>query len=218
MAAKLQVEDVILRVFEDYSCQDNQEVDQPQEEEQSTTQEQLVKPVISRVLYGSNINTGILYNQESLLWLRGIYRRLAGRRSIRRPYYSEIIRHIPVEMYLVLTQTLRQDKSPMFSEPKCYIAENKKGMVVSFTAFESVLLFLRLLAKGEVLGYLKRTLTGKRKDHITRLIVSPTKDFALTYSFRKGVLIVSFNFGEWNPMGFHNTAVTYVSRLYYLVT
>ena len=115
-----------------------------------------------------------MYRQESLLWLRGIYRRLAGRRRIRRPYYAEIIRHIPEEMYLVLTRTLKKAHNPMFKEPRCYISGNKKGMVVCFTSLESVQLFLGFVNKGDVLGYLERKLSGKRKDHFTRLVVSHT--------------------------------------------
>jgi hypothetical protein len=73
---------------------------------------------------------------------------------------------------------------------------------VAFTSLESVTLFLGLLSKEDVVGYLQRKLSGKRKGHITRLVVSQIKDFALTYSFKKGSLVISFYFGEWNAHGF----------------
>ncbi len=206
MEAKLSMQEVIYQIFEDYDSQNTLEKQETHSEGDGKEVQNLVQPGISCLLYGSNINAGVVYNQESLLWLEAIFRRLAGRRGIRRPHYSEICRHIPVEMFIVLTRTLEKAQSPMFWEPRCYIARNAKGIVVSFTSLESVQLFFRLLSKREVLSYLERKLSGRRKDYITKLLVSPTKDFALTYSFRKGLLTISFYFGEWNAHGFpqHN--------------
>ncbi|CAB3984318.1 Hypothetical predicted protein [Paramuricea clavata] len=202
MEVKLSVQEVIHNIFEDYDSQNMQKNHENHSEELGKEGQCLVEPGISRLLYGRSINAGVVYNQESLLWLEAIFRRLASRRGIRRPHYSEIRRHIPVEMFIVLTRTLEKAQSPMFSEPRCYIATNAKGIVVSFTSLESVQLFPALLSKREVLGYLGRKLSSRRKDYITKLLVSPTKDFALAYSFKKGLLIISFYFGEWNAHGF----------------
>ena len=54
----------------------------------------------------------------------------------------------------------------------------------------------------EVAEYLERTLCAQCKGHITKVIVSPVKDFSLIYNFRKGQLTVSYNYGEWNSFGF----------------
>lgn len=206
MEATLSVQEVIHEIFKDYDSQNTAKNRETHSEDHGKEKQSLAESGISRLLYGSNINAGVVYNHESLLWLETIFRRLAGRRGIRRPHYSEIRRHIPVEMFLVLTRTLEKVKSPMFCEPRCYIARNRKGIVVSFTSLESVQLFLGLLSKREVLGYLERKLSGRRKDYVTKLLVSPTKDFALAYSFKKALLIISFYFGEWNAHGFpqHN--------------
>ena len=74
--------------------------------------------------------------------------------------------------------------------------------VVSFQSLLSVKDFLSSLSMREVSGYLERTLGGNRKDHLAKLLVSETKDFAIIYHFSKGQFVLSFNFGEWNAFGF----------------
>ena len=144
------MQEVIHDIFEDYDSQNMPKNHETHSEEHGKEEQCLVEPGISRLLYGRSINAGVVYNQESLLWLEAI------EGLIRRPHYSEIRLHIPVEMFIVLTQTLEKAQSPMFSEPRCYVARNTKGIVVSFTSLESVQLFLALLSKREVLGYLGR--------------------------------------------------------------
>jgi hypothetical protein len=48
----------------------------------------------------------------------------------------------------------------------------------------------------EVSGYLERRLRGNRNDHLTKLLVSETKDFELIYHSKKGQFVVSFHFVE----------------------
>jgi hypothetical protein len=122
MAAIFGMKDVIKQVVDDDSCEN---IGKKHQEEQNKRQ-QLVQPVARLCLYRNSINAGAVFEGESLLWLRGIFRRLASRKSIRRPYYSEITRDIPKEMFLVLTRALKKADSPMFKEPTCYITGNKK--------------------------------------------------------------------------------------------
>lgn len=112
---------------------------------------------------------------------------------MRRPYYSEIQRDMPVEMFLSLCRLLCN--FPEFREPYFYNVENKKAKVISFTHLPLVKYFLsRLSGKSmeEVAEYFERTLCAQRKGHITKVIVSPVKDFSLIYNFRKGQLTVSY--------------------------
>ena len=162
---------------------------------------------ISKIMVSSSINLAVIYKSESQLWLKRIYRRLAGKTNIRRPYYSEIQRDMPVEMFLSLCRLLCN--FPEFREPYFYNVGNKKAKVISFTHLPLVKYFLsRLSGKSveEVAEYFERTLCAQRKGHITKVIVSPVKDFSLVYNFRKGQLTVSYNYGEWNSFGFpqHN--------------
>ena len=164
-------------------------------------------PDISKIMVSSSINLAVIYKSESQLWLKRIYRRLAGKTNIRRPYYSEIQRDMPVEMFLSLCRLLCN--FPEFREPYFYNVGNKKAKVISFTHLPLVKYFLsRLSGKSveEVAEYFERTLCAQRKGHITKVIVSPVKDFSLVYNFRKGQLTVSYNYGEWNSFGFpqHN--------------
>ena len=163
-------------------------------------------PQLFRTLCSSTVNAAVIFRGESQLWLKRIHRKLAGKRSICHPYYCEIRREIPAEMFNILAQSLSTSE---FREPYCYVAGNKKGKIISFTFLPLLKQFLSSLSGksvDEINQYFKRKLNGRRKDHKTKVLVSVTKDFALGYSFAKGVLTVSFNYGEWNRYGFpqHN--------------
>ena len=141
---------------------------------------------------------------EARLWLTSISRRLSGRRTIRNPFYGEISRNIPYEMFNFLVRLVKS--TPEYCPPFCYYALNKKGEVISFTSLRLVVDFLVLLSRfsaDKVAMYFKRTLaTGSRKGHNVSVITSDEKDFAFIYKRRQGKLVISFNFGEWNSSGF----------------
>ena len=156
-----------------------------------------------------NINVGKVFRGESYLWLKAIYRRLAGRRNLRWPFYSQIRRDIPEEMFRCLVQAIKSCRRPLFCDPNCYVVESKKMTVVSFQSILAVkefLIALCLLSMPEVSAFLERRLKGNRKGHWTKLLVSETKDFALIYHSNKGQFELGFHFGEWNTFGFpqHN--------------
>ncbi|CAB4003603.1 Hypothetical predicted protein [Paramuricea clavata] len=50
--------------------------------------------------------------------------------------------------------------------------------------------FLSALSMTEVSGYLERRLSGNRKDHLTKLLVSEIKDFALIYHSKHNLLYI----------------------------
>ena len=167
-------------------------------------------PDISKIMVSSSINLAVILKSESQLWLKRIYRRLAGKTNMRRPYYSEIQRDMPVEIFLSLCRLLCN--FPELREPYFYNVGNKKAKVISFTHLPLVKYFLSKLSgksMEEVAEHFERTLCAQRKGHITKVIVSPVKDFSLIYNFRKGQLTVSYNYGEWNSFGFpqHNCLV-----------
>ena len=75
-------------------------------------------PDISKIMVSSSINLAVVYKSESQLRLKRIYRRLAGKKNMRRPYYSEIQRDIPVEMFLSLCRfyaIFQNSESPTFT-------------------------------------------------------------------------------------------------------
>ncbi|CAB4030880.1 Hypothetical predicted protein, partial [Paramuricea clavata] len=61
---------------------------------------------LTQTLLSSSVNAAVIFRSESLLWLQRIHRRLAGKRSIRRPYYCEICREMPVELFNILARSL----------------------------------------------------------------------------------------------------------------
>ncbi|CAB4014057.1 Hypothetical predicted protein [Paramuricea clavata] len=72
MEAKLSMQEVIHDIFEDYDSQNMPKNHETHSEEHGKEEQCLVEPGISRLLYGRSINAGVVYNQESLLWLEAI--------------------------------------------------------------------------------------------------------------------------------------------------
>lgn len=207
MAETLGVEEAVECIFR---------VDESGEEQESDAdigfREQISKSEpngIEKILQTTYINAACVLKHESQLWLAAIHRRLAGRRSVRHPYYAEFYRDIPVDLFTALSHSIKVSNDPKLGEPMCYIKGNSKGEVVSLTDIQSLIYLLTLLSgkqQEEVAFYLKRTLGGARKNHKTKVLVSQEKDFGLIYSYKKGQLTICFNYGEWNSFGFpqHN--------------
>ena len=85
-----------------------------------------------------------ILRHEATIWLQAISRRLGGKGSIRHPYYSEIHRGMPYDIFKV---TLKLTKSMQgFCEPFCYQGSNKKADVISFTSLRLVNELLCLLS------------------------------------------------------------------------
>lgn len=156
----------------------------------------------SATMLTTPINPAPILRREARLWLAAIRRRIGGRRSIRQPYYGEISRDMPVEIFAVVRRIVRGLAG--FVEPFCFQSENKKAIVISFTSMRLVnelFVLLSGMSKDDVTGYFKRGL-GSRKGHTAAVIVSDVKDFAIIYKKRCGKLVIGFNYGEWNVNGF----------------
>ena len=140
---------------------------------------------------------------ESNMWLQAISRRLGGKGSIRHPYYSEIHRDMPYDIFKVIMKLAKNMQG--FCEPFCYHSSNKKAEVISFTSLRLVSELLGLfsgVSQINLATYFKRTLGGRRRGHKTSVIVSDVKDFAFIYKIKQGRLIITFHYGEWNIHGF----------------
>ena len=105
----------------------------------------------------SPINPAPILQREARLWLAGIRRRIGGRRSVRNPYYGEINRDTPLEIFLVIVRVVRGLDG--FLEPSCFHRDNSKAIVLSFTSMRLVHELFSLLSgfsKEVVAGYFKR--------------------------------------------------------------
>ncbi|KAK3737350.1 hypothetical protein QZH41_008560 [Actinostola sp. cb2023] len=130
----------------------------------------------------STVSAASVLHDEGTLWLSLVYKRLAGRVSVRYPYQAELTRNIPFAIFKEITLMLRRSTSPEFQEPHCIIGKNKKGEVISFTCLGSLLKLFQLLtgmSSRKVRNYFTRVLNGSsRGGHRVKLIVSDNKDFA----------------------------------------
>lgn len=157
---------------------------------------------VAHMLNSRTLSVRSVLDQESRLWLSAIHRRLAGRVGIRRPYFSQITRCIPYDVFSSLRQVLRDLKA---DEPDCYFARNNKADVISITNLHFVHKLFSCLSGqtiAEVKTFMKRTLNSMtRYNHKVRVITSSSKDFAFVYKQKSGQLILQFYFGEWNYHG-----------------
>lgn len=156
-----------------------------------------------KVLLNTGINCGSVLVAESKLWLEKIGFRLTGKTSIRNPYRSEIIRNIPLEVFLSLERAVRHSRKQEIANNVTH-CENKKGHVMSFTSRKAVVLLLSMLSglsETSVLSHFKRRLTGNTNGK-AKVIVNSEKDFAFVYKIKPGQFIISFQYGVWNKAGF----------------
>ena len=160
-----------------------------------------------KVILNTNVNCGSCFETEAKMWLAKISSRLNGRTRIRNPYQGEIVRNIPVDLFLCLRKAITHTRDKSISDHVCF-GENKKGYVLSFTSKPSVItLFSKLtsLTEIEVKSYLKKSLSGRINGR-SRVIVSPEKDFAFIFKIKPSELHINFHYGVWNKAGFaiHN--------------
>ena len=62
--------------------------------------------VAAKHLSSRTINVGSMLDQESRMWLRAIYRRLAHKVGIRKPYQGEITRGVPIDDVSLFTPSV----------------------------------------------------------------------------------------------------------------
>ena len=153
-------------------------------------------------ILNTQIQVGTIMRSESRLWLEAINGRLAGRRRVRNPFQSEIVRDIP---YAVFRMLLRVTKSTEgFAEPFVSFGANKTAETISFSSLrpaKQLLSMLSGLMEQEVVQYFKRTLTGKKAGSKVNVIASEEKKMIFVYKLTKGQLVIAFHFGEWNTYG-----------------
>ena len=161
----------------------------------------------AKILNSYPVYAGTIFHTESRLWLESIYRRLAGRRRVRNPFYAEVTRDIPYGIFSILLRMIKGIDG--FCEPFVNFGRNKKAEVVSFHTLRPVKQLFSILSgksEKEVVSYFKRTLTGKKCGSKVSVLASEEKDMAFMYKITKGQFVISYYFGEWNIHGFpqHN--------------
>lgn len=137
------------------------------------------------------------------MWLTGIYTRLAMKVSIRNPYHSEILRNIPLEVFLSLTRAVDHTRNGEIAG-KVISEENRKCHVIAFTsesAVTSLFSMLSGLSEAEVQSHFRRKLTGRINGRAA-VIISEEKEFSLVYKVNLNQCFVEFCHGVWNSAGF----------------
>ena len=149
----------------------------------------------------TSISCGSVLQRESTLWLKLINRRISARQRIRNPFYAEIKRDLPFDVFKALELAVKTSSHAEFKEPNCYVSSNRKATVISLTSKDSVLLLFTTLTgyhNKQVWNYFRKSLkSGKAK-----LIVTSVKDFGMIFKYSTGQFIISFKYGLWNSNGF----------------
>jgi len=156
-----------------------------------------------RSILDCQVNAGQVLQDETKTWLQSVFRRLSGRRSLRRPFYAEIHRQIPRAVFGLFVRVVRNADG--FSSPFCLYVKKRFCEVVTVTSIRLVKeLFCLLtgLSGSDVVECLKRKLSrGQRSGHKVSVIVNDEKHFVFLYKHRPGELTITFNYGEWNVCG-----------------
>ena len=158
----------------------------------------------TRILASSTLNSSVIFREKSQLWPAAIRWRLCSKHSAQNPFYTEITRDIPYDVFVVFRRVVQS--MPGFCAPFCFIATHKKEEVVSFTNLRLVVELLALLSgysEEEIAGtYFKRNLNGTKSGHKVNVIAMDSKDFAFFYKRRQGKFFIGFNLEEWSAHGY----------------
>ena len=93
-----------------------------------------------RVLLNMDVNCGSLMASEGKLWLQKVRGRLARKTSIRNPFEGEIVRTIPLEVFLCLKRAVQHSRSREIMDSVTF-DKNSKAHVISFSTKEAVVFF-----------------------------------------------------------------------------
>ena len=116
-----------------------------------------------RVLLNMDVNCGSVMASEGKLWLQKVRGRLAKNPSIRNPFEGEIVRTIPLEVFLCLKRAVQHSRSREIMDSVTF-NQNSKVHAISFSTKEAVVFFfsqLTGLSAPAVTGYLKISQTGR---------------------------------------------------------
>ena len=136
--------------------------------------------------------------------------RLGGRVAVRRPYHGKICRKIPCDIFKVARRVVSGNRDGSFDEPRCYLRRNSKAEVICFTSLCSFQKFMSMisgLSTRELKNFFRRQLKSRcREGHTVKLLVEDEKQLALTYWINRGLLEITFQYGEWNSCNYplHN--------------
>jgi len=166
--------------------------------------------IAAKMLSLSSINAGSILSTESLLWMKKMSTRMAGRVAVRRPYHGKICRQIPYDIFKIARRVVSGNRDGSFYEPRCYVRKNSKAEVICFTSLCSFQKFMSMisgLSTSEVKKYFSRQLKGRcREHHTVKLLVDDERQLALTYWIKRGQFDLTFQYGEWNTCNYplHN--------------
>ena len=156
-----------------------------------------------KVMLNVGINCGSIFKDESRLWLARIHTRLAMKVSIRNPYHSEIVRNIPLEMFLSLKRAVNHTQNGEVAG-SVLSEKNWKCHAMAFTterAVTSLFSMLSGLSETEVQSHFKRKLSGKINGRAA-VIINEEKEFSLVYKVNLNQFIIEFYYGVWNNSEF----------------
>ena len=156
-----------------------------------------------KVMLNVGINCGSIFKDESRLWLTRIYTRLAMKVSIRNPYSAEIIRNIPLEVFLSLKRAVDHTRNPEVAG-NVISGDNRKCHVMAFTsesAVTSLFSMLSGLSEAKVQSHFRRKLTGRINGRAA-VIINEEKEFFLVYKVNLNQCTIEYNYGVWNSAGF----------------
>lgn len=156
-----------------------------------------------KILLNTDVNCSSIFRSESQLWFSKIKGSLTRKPRIRNPYEAEIVRPMPLEVFLVLKRAVEHTRLNNITTNVTF-DHNNKAHVMSFSSVPAVIcLFSQLsaLSQTDVKSHLKISQSGRMHGKAS-VIVNTEKDFTFMFKIKPMQLNICFYYGMWNKAGF----------------
>ena len=138
-----------------------------------------------------------MITREVLMWIKTIHRRMVASPRARNPWFIEIKRDLPQEIFCVIKDAVLSGISAFgVSVEDSVVKFNHKNRL-----YRDLSKFC-CLTKCEIQNRLKKNFGARHKDFKAEVLVDNNKPFLVTYDKRGMRVIVSCHYGCWNNFGY----------------
>ena len=151
---------------------------------------------MERVLL-SRVSVWPMITSEVLMWVKCIKRRMLATPKARNPWYIEIKRDLPQEIFKHMKDAIKTGVSAFGVSVEDSIVKftKKKRLLRDFSKFSG-------LTQSEIKTKMKKTFSGNRKNSKAEVLVDEKKPFTICYDQKRLQVTVKCHYGCWNEFGY----------------
>ena len=173
-----EVEKMISRLFEKYRSNQNS---------------------IERVR-NSLLEVGLVIEQEVMLWLKKLHRRLSPRKKARDPWTVVVTRDLPANVFGFIMEIIKKARSSYGVTH----SESRRSDCIVYTEENRLIRDLSRLcdvSRNAVMGYFSKQWKGARKGE-ARVTVTASKPFTISYFKRESYVLMKCHYQYINEFGY----------------